>query len=76
MLDLQTVLLALLVMWTAVAFAMFWRLTNSAGKWEWAAKTTEPEASIAKLKNERDEARAVASRMRADLEARNGNQLS
>ena len=67
--DYQLILLGTCIL---AALFVFYRLTNSTVKVEWSAKTTEPEQSVAKLKNERDEARAVATRLRSDLEQRNG----
>ena len=41
--TIETVLLALLLVWTVVGVFVLWRVTNSKGKLEWASQTTAPE---------------------------------
>jgi hypothetical protein len=45
-----------------------WRVTNSTGTISWQIRTTEPETS--RLRVERDEARTMAERLRAEIEGR------
>lgn len=69
----EVVLLALIGALLLVAVWFAYRLTNSAGKVEWAVKTTAPEPSNAmllELTRERDEARREAERLRAEVEGR------
>ena len=71
--TLEIVILSLLVLWTLVGFAVFWRVTNATVSFTWAARTCEPEPAkldARKLRAERDEAREMAGKLRAELEGR------
>ncbi len=69
----EAVLLALIGALLIVVVWFAYRLTNSTGAVTWAIKTTAPEPSNAmllELTRERDDARKIAERLRAELEGR------